>query len=193
VFGSSLDELMLAQKMVHPVELLPLPLTSLCAAVLEADGAQSEGIFRVAPSTEKVAALKRILERADYSALHSPNPHVPASLLKLWLAQLEEPLITAEAYSLAIENARDGASLQALIKKHLTGIHYGVLLHLLGFLHVFLAAENQKLNRMSARNLAVCFAPVLFRCPHNDSATVLANSRSEVQCTETMLLHFRLD
>jgi len=193
VFGSSLEELMHTQKMVHPVELLPLPLTSLCSAILKADGAQQEGIFRVAPSTEKVADLKRVLERADYPALHSSDAHVPATLLKLWLAQLEEPLITAEVYSESIENSRDGASLQAFYRKGLIEIHYRVLLYLIEFLRVFLIPENNQRNLMTARNLAICFAPVLFRCPHNDSATVLANSRSEVQCTETMLLHFQLD
>ena len=63
------------------------------------------------------------------------DPHVPASLLKLWYRELEEPLIPAEYYTDCIENHLN-AEAAVLVVNKLPEINRLVLAYLIRFLQV---------------------------------------------------------
>lgn len=64
-----------------------------------------------------------------------PDPHVPASLLKLWYRELSEPLIPADMYEECVENHAD-AGVAISIVHRLPDINRLVLCYLIRFLQV---------------------------------------------------------
>ncbi|KAJ2999522.1 hypothetical protein HDV02_002669 [Globomyces sp. JEL0801] len=84
VFGDTLERIMERQAKDTDQD-LPVVLTFLVDNIVKLEGHRSEGIFRVPGDAEGVS-----------------DPNIPSSLLKLWLRELEEPLIPAEYYSACI-------------------------------------------------------------------------------------------
>lgn len=64
-----------------------------------------------------------------------PDPHVPASLLKLWYRELSEPLIPAHLYDECVENHAN-ATVAISIVHRLPDINRLVLCYLIRFLQV---------------------------------------------------------
>jgi Rho GTPase-activating protein 39 len=117
----TIEEIMELQAESHPGERVPRILTTLCEAIFRLNGHKSEGIFRyvvvthththslshcatnnhslvrsVPGDTEKVQHLRVLIDNNDYSLEGTEEPNAPASLLKLWLRELAEPLIPNE-------------------------------------------------------------------------------------------------
>ncbi|CAF91633.1 unnamed protein product, partial [Tetraodon nigroviridis] len=91
MFGSSLEEVMALQKERYPDRQLPWVQTRLSEEVLGLNGDQTEGIFRVPGDIDEVNALKLQVDQWKIPT-GLEDPHIPASLLKLWYRELEEPL-----------------------------------------------------------------------------------------------------
>eukprot|EP01129_Flabellula_baltica_P009546 TRINITY_DN3916_c0_g1_i1.p1 TRINITY_DN3916_c0_g1~~TRINITY_DN3916_c0_g1_i1.p1 ORF type:complete len:360 (-),score=68.13 TRINITY_DN3916_c0_g1_i1:269-1321(-) len=106
IFGSKLEEVMEIQS-TFTDEPLPLVLTSLALKVLELDGQHTEGIFRIPGDSEQVATLKVAIENGVYDFDHLLDAHVPASTLKLWMREMEEPIIPGIFYDEAIKYAKE--------------------------------------------------------------------------------------
>ncbi len=73
----------------------------LADGVLVLGGTKAEGIFRVPGDSDAVAALKMWLDsdRSSYTLEGVDGSHVPASLSKLWLRELVDPLVPSEIYN----------------------------------------------------------------------------------------------
>ena len=71
---------------------VPKIIISLSEAVKRLGGFSVEGVFRVPGDTEQVYDLRIQLDKGNYE-INVDDPNTPASLLKLWLRELEEPLI----------------------------------------------------------------------------------------------------
>ncbi len=71
---------------------VPAVLYILTALVRQLGGFDTEGIFRVPGIAGEIQALKKQLDDGT-DQVQSTNVHSPASLLKLWLRELPEPLI----------------------------------------------------------------------------------------------------
>ncbi|KAL7668650.1 hypothetical protein ACOME3_009344 [Neoechinorhynchus agilis] len=115
MFGSSLEALMAIQASYLPDDGLPWILTLLSNEVLRLNGAQTEGIFRIPGDIDRVNMLKAKCDRwqllTDRRMLvdilvFNNDPHVPASLLKLWYRQLADPLIPYDLYDDCIRLCR---------------------------------------------------------------------------------------
>lgn len=65
------------------------------------------GIFRVPGDTAHVTTLKIQIENGDYSCAGLDDPHIPGSLLKLWMRELADPIIPCEYYDDAIDAAKN--------------------------------------------------------------------------------------
>jgi hypothetical protein len=97
---------------------VPLAIES-CVRALGQIGLTEEGIFRVPGETEAVNELKGCFERAE-DPLADADPsdlnarvHTIASCLKLFLRQLEDPLLTYELYGLFVAIGADKHSDEA--------------------------------------------------------------------------------
>lgn len=91
-------------------------------------------LSRVPGDIDEVNSLKL---RCDQWMLPAdcPDPHVPASLLKLWYRELREPLIPSNLYEECIENHTDPNIAIAIVKR-LPEINRLVLCYLIRFLQV---------------------------------------------------------
>ena len=72
---------------------IPKVLPFLSNAIVKLGGEKAEGVFRVPGDTEMVSELRLRLEKGHYSLEGITDPMVPASLLKLWLRELVDPII----------------------------------------------------------------------------------------------------
>ncbi|XP_037079221.1 ralA-binding protein 1-like, partial [Pollicipes pollicipes] len=67
-----------------------------CIDFIEQNGLNCEGIYRLSGVKSKVQQLKRGYNCRDAVCLYDHEPHTVASLLKLFLRELPEPVLTAE-------------------------------------------------------------------------------------------------
>nr|XP_046208048.1 unconventional myosin-IXAa-like [Oncorhynchus gorbuscha] len=111
---------------------------------IEMHGLYTEGIFRKSGSTNKIKELRQGLD-TDVSSMNLDdyNIHVIAGVLKQWLRDLPNPLMTFELYEEFLR-----AMGQPDQKEVIRGI-----------------ALQEDTNRMSANALAIVFSPCILRCP----------------------------
>ncbi len=75
---------------------LPWILTTLADQILKLGGASTEGIFRVPADLDEVMSMKSRFDQ--WESPMCQDCHTAASLLKLWLRELYEPLIPDQLY-----------------------------------------------------------------------------------------------
>lgn len=134
MFGSHLDDVILMQKEKFPDRKLPWIQTVLSEEVLKLNGAQTEGIFRVPGDVDEVNSLKSSCDKW-IPPDNCPDPHIPASLLKLWYRELHEPLIPPEFYHQCVDHC-DSEPTAINVVNNLPDINRLVLCYLIRFLQV---------------------------------------------------------
>ncbi|XP_035813940.2 protein FAM13A isoform X2 [Amphiprion ocellaris] len=127
---------------------------------------QQEGLFRVNGNVRAVETLKQQLESGeDVDLLSQSDTSTVASLLKQYLRELPEGLVSSTVQQALIQHYRecgdDGSwsDLKNLLQQ-LPDIHLSLLCYLCHFLT--LVENNHKDNRMTALNLATVFGPSVF-------------------------------
>ncbi|KAK2154868.1 hypothetical protein LSH36_255g02019 [Paralvinella palmiformis] len=187
MFGSTLEDVMLMQKDKFPDRKLPWIQTALSEEVLRLNGAKTEGVFRVPGDIDEVNALK---VRCDQwiPPTDCPDPHIPASLLKLWYRELYEPLIPPDIYDQCINNCEDEQMVINIVQ-NLPHINRLVLSYLIRFLQVFAAPENAIVTKMDVNNLAMVMAPNCLRCESEDPKIIFENTRKEMAFIRTLIIH----
>ncbi|PPQ63369.1 hypothetical protein CVT24_005634 [Panaeolus cyanescens] len=159
----------LGEQMARDNVEVPLIVVKCCEAI-EKYGIRSQGIYRVSGMTSKVQSLKRTLDRdldaIDFDAPEwSTDVNVIASVIKMWLRDLPDPLLTNSLHQGFIEAAKIENDRLRHIRLHervneLPDPNYATLKYFLGHLHRI----NQHCadNSMSMQNLAIVFGPTLF-------------------------------
>jgi hypothetical protein len=164
------------QERNYPHQKVPIILPFLADGILALGGARSEGIFRVPGDGDSVSALKLKIDRGYYTLESVDDPHVLASLFKLWLRDLCDPLIPNEMYNDCIGNAKDPNACIGVVRR-LPTMHRRVVLFVVSFLQLFIEEKVQNLTKMTAANLALIFAPNLLRCESQSMAVVFTNAK----------------
>ncbi|KAG8829254.1 hypothetical protein FRC17_006882, partial [Serendipita sp. 399] len=175
-FGESLFSVMQLQQRTYPNAKIPIILPFLADGILALGGLKAEGIFRVPGENEIVSDLRLRIDRGFYNLDNIDDPHVPASLLKLWLRELQDPLIPDELYNDCISCSEDPERVTQMVA-NLPSINRRVTLFVISFLQKFLDDRVTKLTKMTAVNLAVVFAPNLLRCASDSMAVVFTNAK----------------
>jgi hypothetical protein len=212
LFGTSLQEIMEAQRNKFSGLSLPWIQTTLSEAILLLNGAKTEGIFRVPGDLDEVNNLKVKFDQIWCSQLLTmennvnnnkkditkvyksslellqtvQDPHLPASLLKLWYRELYEPLIPYEFYEECIENCQNAEKCVSIIER-LPEINRLVFTYLIRFLKVFAATENVAVTKMDANNLSMIMAPNCLRCKSRDPKVIIENTKKEMQFLKTLI------
>ncbi|XP_024936657.1 rho GTPase-activating protein 39 isoform X2 [Cephus cinctus] len=193
MFGATLSEVMALQRDRFPQRELPWVQTTLTRQVLVRGGTLTEGIFRVSADADEVSALKSCLDRFEDGAIlaASQDAHAPASLLKLWVRELYEPLIPDSFYTECVSMRHDdaeasAASVAALVDR-LPDLNRRVLSHLVRFLQIFARPEVVARTKMDANNLAMVMAPNILRCTSQDPRVILENARKEMAFVRTLI------
>ena len=143
--------------------------------------------------------------------LHSRWRHTAASLLKLWLRELYEPLIPDTFYDEAVhlgskfeqneqrdrkkENKgsvdRNGFSNKDHLKNlidRLPELNQLTLMYLAKYLQLFARKDISTVTKMDASNLATVFAPNCLRCPAEDPIVMLENTRKEMAFVKSLIV-----
>ncbi|XP_045879763.1 rho GTPase-activating protein 39 isoform X2 [Meles meles] len=187
MFGSALQEVMSMQKERYPERQLPWVQTRLSEEVLALNGDQTEGIFRVPGDIDEVNALKLQVDQWKVPT-GLEDPHVPASLLKLWYRELEEPLIPHEFYEQCIAHYENPEAAVAVVHA-LPRINRLALCYLIRFLQVFVQPANVAVTKMDVSNLAMVMAPNCLRCRSDDPRVIFENTRKEMSFLRMLIQH----
>ncbi|XP_041705844.2 unconventional myosin-IXAa [Coregonus clupeaformis] len=136
---------------------------------IEMHGLYTEGIFRKSGSTNKIKELRQGLD-TDVSSMNLDdyNIHVIASVLKQWLRDLPNPLMTFELYEEFLRAMGQPDKKEVICGVYsvidlLSRTHLSTLERLI--FHLVRIALQEDTNRMSTNALAIVFAPCILRCP----------------------------
>uniref|UniRef100_A0A3B4ZN40 Rho GTPase-activating protein 39-like n=1 Tax=Stegastes partitus TaxID=144197 RepID=A0A3B4ZN40_9TELE len=187
LFGSSLEEVMERQNELFPDRKLPWVQVQLSQYVLALGGAQTEGIFRVPGDIDEVNALKLQVDQWRIPENLS-DPNVPASLMKLWYRELEEPLIPMNFYKQCVSNCDDPVAAIAVVQS-LPELNRLVLCYFIHFLQVFAQPSNVAITKMDVNNLAMVMAPNCLRCQSDDPRIIFENTRKEMSFLRMLIVH----
>eukprot|EP01113_Clastostelium_recurvatum_P029454 TRINITY_DN3553_c0_g1_i11.p1 TRINITY_DN3553_c0_g1~~TRINITY_DN3553_c0_g1_i11.p1 ORF type:complete len:1136 (+),score=267.47 TRINITY_DN3553_c0_g1_i11:86-3493(+) len=147
----------------------PIPsLVSQCISYLMAKGLTSHGLFRICASATQLRALKARFEKGQpvNLAAEVSDCDTIAGLLKTHFREAAEPLI-GEKYHAPFEAASKAEEDREKITKlkeglgALPAVSQTIASSLFELL--FKVSENAEVNAMSPENLAICWAPTLFR------------------------------
>ncbi|MCJ8736085.1 hypothetical protein PDJAM_G00254800 [Pangasius djambal] len=136
---------------------------------IEMHGLYTEGIYRKSGSTNKIKELKMGLDTdANAVNLDDYNIHVIASVLKQWLRDLPNPLMTFELYeeflrATGLQDKKEVVKGVYTVIDQLSRTHLSTLERLI--FHLVRISLQEETNRMSANALAIVFAPCILRCP----------------------------
>ena len=200
MFGGTLIETMEVQRDRFPHLRLPWILTTMADQILRLNGTGTEGIFRVPADLEEVQSLKSRFDQ--WEVVLCRDCHTAASLLKMWLRDLYEPLIPDAFYdecvALAVNLDKDSVTKAEKAKRlatfvtRLPELNALVLMYLIRFLQLFAQSSVSIVTKMDDSNLSTVFAPNILRCPSTDPMVIMENTRKEmtfvkhmVQCLET--------
>ncbi|KAH8979730.1 hypothetical protein EDB86DRAFT_2983704, partial [Lactarius hatsudake] len=165
VFGLSLADYATARESRHNVP----NILRLCIEEVDKRGLEAEGIYTLSRQHASVQELQRKVERDERAFSFNSDAddiHTVASLLKLYLKVLPDPLFSFRLQD-RIQHSRDLASHIAngfvLLRSRIRGLH-AVHRASLGALlwHLSRVASRSNKNRMDSKNLAFVFTPLVF-------------------------------
>lgn len=155
---------------------MPIILPFLADGILALGGSKSEGIFRVPGDGDSVSELKLRIDKGYYTLDGVDDPHVLASLMKLWLRELCDPLVPDEMYNECITNSKNPTACVQIVER-LPTINRRVVLFVISFLQLFLEERIQAVTKMTAANVALVMAPNLLRCNSDSMSVVFTNAQ----------------
>lgn len=154
-------------------------------------GLYAEGLYRKSGVSSKIKELQRKMNELGEIDYESYNVHVLTNVLKTFLRDLPEPLLTFDRYDdfLRAADLSDETdrvqTLLSLIKK-LPPAHHALLERLV--FHLARVAQREEYNRMSASSLAIVFSPCVLRTnrplPAQDSLNDISR---QTKCIETII------
>lgn len=155
---------------------MPIVLPFLADGILALGGSKAEGIFRVPGDGDAVSELRLRIDRGYYTLDGVDDPHVLASLLKLWLRELLDPLVPEELYNDCVARAADPGACIDIVER-LPTINRRVVLFIISFLQLFLDDRVQTATKMTPINLALVMAPNVLRCSSESMSVVFTNAQ----------------
>ncbi|KAJ7305277.1 hypothetical protein JRQ81_011193 [Phrynocephalus forsythii] len=177
VFGQQLVETMVYEQRFGP-HLVPI-LVEQCVAFIRKHGLNEEGIFRLPGQDNLVKQLRDAFDAGERPAFdQDTDVHTVASLFKLYLRELPEPVIPCTQYEdfllcgqlLTADEAKGHQQLAkqlALLPRD----NYNLLSYICRFLHEIY--QNSTTNKMSVENLATVFGVNLIKPKMEDPVTIM--------------------
>ncbi|XP_057564719.1 unconventional myosin-IXb isoform X8 [Hippopotamus amphibius kiboko] len=170
---------------------VPIVLEKLLEHV-EMHGLYTEGLYRKSGAANRTRELRQALQ-TDPTAVKLENfpIHAITGVLKQWLRELPEPLMTFAQYGdflRAVELPEKQEQLAAIyaVLEHLPEANHNSLERLI--FHLVKVALLEDVNRMSPSALAIIFAPCLLRCPDtSDPLTSMKDVLKITTCVEMLI------
>ncbi|XP_035884031.1 rho GTPase-activating protein 25 isoform X2 [Phyllostomus discolor] len=191
VFGQRLDETVAYEQKFGP-HLVPI-LVEKCAEFIREHGLNEEGIFRLPGQDNLVKQLRDAFDAGERPSFdRDTDVHTVASLLKLYLRDLPEPVVPWSQYEGFLLCGRlmntDEAKAQQELMKQLSILpreNYSLLSYVCRFLHEI--QLNCAVNKMSVDNLATVIGVNLIRSKVEDPAVIMRGT-PQIQRVMTMMI-----
>ncbi|XP_027628789.1 rho GTPase-activating protein 25 isoform X2 [Tupaia chinensis] len=191
VFGQRLDETVAYEQKFGP-HLVPI-LVEKCAEFILEHGLNEEGIFRLPGQDNLVKQLRDAFDAGERPSFDKDTDvHTVASLLKLYLRDLPEPVVPWSQYEGfllcgQLMNADETKAQQELMKQLsiLPRDNYSLLSYICRFLHEI--QLNCAVNKMSVDNLATVIGVNLIRSKIEDPAVIMRGT-PQIQRVMTMMI-----
>nr|XP_057926489.1 rho GTPase-activating protein 25 isoform X2 [Doryrhamphus excisus] len=197
VFGKSLKDTVAYEQRFGP-HMVPI-LVQKCAEYIREHGLNEEGIFRLPGQDNSVKEFRDAFDAGERPSFPSgTDVHTVASLFKLYLRDLPEPVIPWTQYqnfldctNLLDSNKDEG---QEMLEKQISllpPVNYNLLSYICRFL--FEVQLNSKVNKMSVENLATVMGINLLKPQIQDPFSVM-NATPHIQklMTEMIRRHVTL-
>ncbi|KAG9346739.1 hypothetical protein JZ751_007053 [Albula glossodonta] len=182
VFGQRLEETVVYERRYGE---RPAPLmVEQCVAFIRERGLQEVGLFRQPGQATLVKELQVAFDAGEKPSFDSSTDvHTVASLLKLYLRELPEPVVPFSLYEafLLCGKVAPADRKQALedlkqLLHELPVANFNLLHYICRFLHEVQSYAH--INKMSAQNLATVFGPNILRPKVEDPETIIGVSQS---------------
>ncbi|XP_041698389.2 unconventional myosin-IXb isoform X2 [Coregonus clupeaformis] len=159
---------------------------------VEMNGLYTEGIYRKSASVSLARELHQLLETDPETAtLENYSIHTVTGLVKRWLRELPDPLLTYRLYNdflHAVELPEQSERLRAVYQKldELPSANFKTLERLV--FHLVRVTKLENHNRMSANSLAIVFAPCILRSPNTtDPFLGMKDVSKTTTCVEILI------
>ncbi|XP_015998333.2 rho GTPase-activating protein 22 isoform X4 [Rousettus aegyptiacus] len=191
IFGQRLEDTVHQERKYGP-RLAPL-LVEQCVDFIRERGLTEEGLFRMPGQANLVRDLQDSFDCGEKPLFDSTTDvHTVASLLKLYLRELPEPVVPFARYEDFLSCAQlltkdEGEGTLELAKQvsSLPLANYNLLRYICKFLDEVQSHSN--VNKMSVQNLATVFGPNILRPQIEDPVTIMEGT-SLVQHLMTVLI-----
>ncbi|XP_078697709.1 uncharacterized protein LOC144925548 isoform X2 [Branchiostoma floridae x Branchiostoma belcheri] len=162
IFGIPLHEAVERSKLIDGIE-LPAIFRD-CLDFIEERGLCTEGIYRISPVKSQVDALRAAYDHGEVVDLQDHDPHTVAGLLKTYLRELPDPVLTMEllpgfedASALAGEDDRVAALIQMLYQ--LPTCNRLLITWLIQ--HMVHIMDREAETKMNLQNISIVLSPTL--------------------------------
>ena len=171
-YGVALDDLYKNPSLIESVETsmhgtvqVPVVLAACCRHMVSAGIIEMQGVFRLSGDSLEIGATKDKFDAGVAVDLDKVGPHSVSGLVKLFLRNLPQPLLTFEAYDdfVAAFRADRFDALSALVAPggKLSAPHQQTFVFLMDFLSKVNAYAET--NMMTDTNISICIAPNILR------------------------------
>ncbi|KAM9332798.1 rho GTPase-activating protein 24 [Pholidichthys leucotaenia] len=180
VFGQRLEETVLYERR-YGVRLVPLVVEQ-CVTFIQEHGLHEVGLFRQPGQTSLVKELQEAFDSGERPSFDSSTDvHTVASLLKLYLRQLPEPLVPYSHYQdfllcgqkLSSDRTLGLGELRRLLHE-LPVANFNLLNFICQFLNEVQSYSSS--NKMSVQNLATVFGPNILRTKAEDLQSIMGGA-----------------
>ncbi|XP_056334608.1 unconventional myosin-IXb isoform X3 [Danio aesculapii] len=177
--------------LVHTADSVPFVIEKMLVHV-EMNGLYTEGIYRKSGAACRAKELHQKLEKDPHTVSLDTYPiHTVTGLVKQWLRELPDPLMTYSLYNdflYAVDLPETSERLRAVYRKleELPSSNISTLERLI--FHLVKVAKEEEHNRMSADSLAIVFAPCILRCPDSsDPLLSMKDINKTTLCVEILI------
>lgn len=184
MFGEPLGVVL--RREAHAAQAAPLVVLRLASYVVRSGAIKDEGVFRIAGRKDVIDRMQADIERSGAPTAidmrrHKADPHCVTAVLKAYLRELPEPLLTARLWEPLLAVAADlddkGVDARNTVRPKLRELlatlpppNRAVLAVLLFLLS--LAIAHSDTTRMSVLNAAICISPTILYEPPTDLSEV---------------------
>ncbi|XP_041120956.1 rho GTPase-activating protein 24-like [Polyodon spathula] len=195
VFGQRLEDTVQYERR-YGEQLAPL-IVEQCAKFIRSQGLLEVGLFRLPGQATLVKELRDAFDAGEKPSFDSSTDvHTVASLLKLYLRELPEPLIPFSKYEdfLLCAKLLAGGKEQGLVElktllQHLPNANFCLLHYICRLLDEVQFYSH--LNKMSAQNLATVFGPNILRPKAEDPETMIGGTALVQQLMSVLISEHR--
>ncbi|XP_034968042.1 rho GTPase-activating protein 24 isoform X1 [Zootoca vivipara] len=196
IFGQKLEDTVRYEKR-YGNHLAPM-LVEQCVDFIRLRGLKEEGLFRLPGQANLVKELQDAFDCGEKPLFdRNTDVHTVASLLKLYLRELPEPVIPYAKYEDFLSCAKllskeEETGLNELVKqvKSLPPVNFNLLKYICRFLDEVQSYSG--VNKMSVQNLATVFGPNILRPKVEDPLTIMEGTVVVQQLMSMMISEHEL-